>query len=166
MLVTNKKYFPSTLFYCKIKSALHKISYGRFVENKILLVKDLTRIQTVASYKAANLFLFPSNIECSPLVLFECLASRTFFLATDVGNVKEIISWSNSGKLLPTIDYKNGIKLANVVESAKMLEQVFAEKDSIIKSSIDGYIAFTKKYNWKVITEEYLMLYEKFTIKS
>jgi glycosyltransferase involved in cell wall biosynthesis len=164
--ITKKKFYPSTLFYCKIKSILHKISYGRMFENKMILVKDLTRNQTVACYKEANLFLFPSNIECSPLVLFECMASQTFFLATDVGNVKEIISWSNSGKLLPTIDYKNGIKSADIVESAKILEQLFIEKNSINKSSLDGFHAFTKKFTWKIITEQYLMLYQKFIMNA
>jgi glycosyltransferase involved in cell wall biosynthesis len=55
------------------------------------MITSLSRIETLAAYHQADLFLFPSNIECSPLVLFESIASKTPFLTTDVGNAKEII---------------------------------------------------------------------------
>jgi L-malate glycosyltransferase len=71
-------------------------------QEKQILVRDLKREQTLAAYHEADLFLFPSNIECSPIVLFEAMASKTPFLATDVGNVKEIINWTGGGCLLPT----------------------------------------------------------------
>lgn len=75
-------------------------SYRR--SDKKLIIANLSREETVAAYKSAELFLFTSNIECSPIVLFECMASRTPFLTTDVGNSAEIIEWSKSGILLPT----------------------------------------------------------------
>ena len=70
--------------------------------DKRLIVASLSRAETVAAYKSADLFLFTSNIECSPIVLFECMASKTPFLSADVGNSSEIIEWSKSGLLLPT----------------------------------------------------------------
>ncbi len=87
---------------CEFKKILNFLpSYA--INNKKLIVKSLNREETVAAYKEADLFLFPSSIECSPIVLFECMASKTPFLTTDVGNAKEIIEWSGGGILLPTI---------------------------------------------------------------
>jgi len=72
-------------------------------DDKRIVVTPLSRPETVSAYHAADLFMFPSNIECSPIVLFECMASRTPFLVTDVGNCAEIIDWSGgAGVLLPS----------------------------------------------------------------
>jgi len=49
----------------------------------------IPREQTVAAYREADLFLFGSYIEASPLVIIEAKASRTAFVSTDCGNVKE-----------------------------------------------------------------------------
>jgi L-malate glycosyltransferase len=54
--------------------------------------------ETVAAYQAADLFLFPSDIERSPVVLFEAMASRTPFLTTAVGNAEEIFGWSGGDR--------------------------------------------------------------------
>ena len=119
----------------------------------------MTRRQTVAAYMEADLFLFPSNLECSPLVLFECLASKTPFLTTDVGNAKEIISWSNSGKLLPTLDLKDGLKIAEINMSANVLEEFISDKNDLKEKSILGFETFTHNYSWSKISKEYEQLY-------
>ncbi|HSH65442.1 MAG TPA: glycosyltransferase family 4 protein, partial [Bacteroidia bacterium] len=64
-----------------------------FFPQKKYIITLLNRQDTVAAHKAADLFLFPSQIECSPIVLFEAMAGKTPFLSTDVGNVREIIEW-------------------------------------------------------------------------
>jgi TctA family transporter len=87
---------------CRLQMWLNAHSAGKKRSGKTLLVKKLTREEIVAAYLAADLFLFPSRIECSPIVLFECLASHTPFLTTDVGNAAEIVSWTGAGELLPT----------------------------------------------------------------
>ena len=93
----------SCIKICKKQELTLNKSKRYRVEKKQLLVQQLNREETVLAFLTANLFLFPSNIECSPIVLFEAMASKTPFLATDVGNIKEIIGWSNGGLLLPTI---------------------------------------------------------------
>ncbi len=95
--------------------------------NKKYIITDLTREETVAAYKSANLFLFPSNIECSPIVLFECMASHLPFLTTDVGNSKEIIEWSNGGEILPTNIGKDGYSRADIEPSAKKLDETLGK---------------------------------------
>lgn len=77
----------------------------------------------------ADLFLFPSNVECSPIVLFECMASRTPFLATDVGNATEIIALSGGGVCLPTKIARNGESRATIRESAPLLEELSEDSE-------------------------------------
>ena len=64
---------------CQSKQLIFSVSPFRVKDHKQLIVSSLNRIDTIAAYQQADLFLFPSNIECSPLVLFECMASKTPF---------------------------------------------------------------------------------------
>lgn len=153
--------------------------------NKRLIVKHLTRKETIAAYIEADLFLFPSNTECSPIVLFECMASKTPFLTTDVGNAKEIIIWSGAGKLLPTIkkssldsllisilkkgvktilgatNYKREFSIAKTKESALILEQLYQNKKELKNMAINGYKAWLDKFNWEKISRDYEEVYNK-----
>jgi len=66
---------------------------------KRVLLLDLPRAELIQAYKAADLFVFASKIEYSPLVLFEAAAAGTPFLSVPVGNVDEIIRWTGAGVL-------------------------------------------------------------------
>jgi glycosyltransferase involved in cell wall biosynthesis len=159
--LTGKSFLPACYISCLFNSVLSKISYDRFFKKKQLLVKNLSRKDTVASYMEADLFLFPSNIECSPLVLFECMASKTFFLTSDVGNAKEIISWSNSGELLPTLELDECLKICNVNGAATILERCVTNKAIFKEKAEEGFIRFTNNYTWEKITMKYESLYEE-----
>ncbi len=153
--------------------------------NKRLIIKHLTRKETIAAYVEANLFLFPSNTECSPIVLFECMASKTPFLTTDVGNAKEIIEWSGAGKLLPTIkkdsldpllisifkkyikitlnsvNHKREFSIAKIKKSALILEQLYNNKEELNTMAKNGYQAWLNKFNWEKIAKKYEWIYNK-----
>jgi glycosyltransferase involved in cell wall biosynthesis len=152
-------FYPSCSIFCSINSALNKFSYNKIFNKKELLVKNLSREETVAAYMEADLFLFPSNIECSPLVLFECMASKTPFLTTDVGNTREIILWSNSGKLLKTMCFNNYVK-ADIRCSSRELENFILDIDLRKKMEQDGFNNFNLKFSWQIISDSYLTLYK------
>jgi glycosyltransferase involved in cell wall biosynthesis len=134
-------------------------SLKRFFDDKKLMVTSLPRNQTVAAYKAADLFLFPSNIECSPLVLFECMAARTPFLTTDVGNAGEIIGWSGAGQLLPTIKDSSGYSKAEVDGAAEMLRDIYHQPAKRAAMQGSGFAAWRERFTWERITESYEALY-------
>ena len=144
---------------CFIQEKIFNISLSRLRDNKRLIIKALSRPETIAAYQQSNLFLFPSNIECSPLVLFECMASKTPYLTTDVGNTKEIIEWSQSGLLLPTIKDNRGYGKADIKKSSSLLESIFydQEKQELMKNN--GFASWEKKFTWEGITTEYEKLY-------
>lgn len=129
--------------------------------NKRIIVSELSREETVAAYHAADLFLFPSNIECSPLVLFESMAAKTPFLTTDVGNSKEIIKWSSAGRLLPTDKLENGYVRTRVTEAIKLLEEMYNSKSSREAMGLSGYQAWQERFTWEKITLRYEELYKR-----
>jgi glycosyltransferase involved in cell wall biosynthesis len=136
-------------------------------KNKRLIIADLPRSETVAAYLTADLFLFPSNIECSPIVLFECMASKTPFLSTEAGNAKEIVTWSNAGEILPTIFEKNdyGLCRADIFPSIKMLENLYRDQPRRQKMQCEGYKNFKERFSWEKITRQYEKLYLDLLIK-
>lgn len=146
--------------YCFVKEKLFNLSPKRLSDKKRLIVAPLSREETVGVYKQADLFLFPSNIECSPIVLFECMASKTPFLTTDVGNAKEIIKWSKSGLLLPTTKDINGYSKAKVNESVIILEKISndARRRKIMADS--GFKIWANKFTWGKIAKNYEGLYK------
>jgi len=144
---------------CRRSALLFNNSPFRLIDNKKIIIKSLQREQTISVYKQADLFLFPSNVECSPIVLFECMASKTSFLVTDVGNSKEIIKWSNSGILLPTKKDKRGYSYAKINESSKILEEIFYDKEKRKIMAEAGFKAWKKRFTWDKIAKEYEMIY-------
>ncbi len=126
-----------------------------------ILTLDLPRDETIQAFKQSDLFLFPSNIECSPLVIFESLAAGLPFLATNVGNVEEIIKWTNAGKILPTWKNNVGKSIADTEASAKILKSLYEDKELRKELGQNGKKAFKEKFTWEKITKQYEELYKK-----
>ncbi len=145
---------------CKLQHFFTKFSSQVQTNGKRLIVTTLNRPETVAAYQQADMFLFPSNIECSPLVLFECLASRTPFLTTDVGNAAEILAWSNAGQLLPTTKTPDGSSHADVQASIKTLEEFYEDKKGRQQMAASGHEAWRERFTWEGIAGQYEQLYQ------
>jgi len=144
-------------------------NFNRSITSKLkkqkIIVKDIVRKDTVDLLKTSDLFLFPSNIEASPIVLFEACAAKTPFLVTDVGNSKEIIKWTSGGKLLPTYKDDEGYSHAKINESAAELQKIYNNPGLREQMATNGYKAWKSKYSWEKITEQYLKLYKRVSKK-
>ena len=134
-----------------INSCYWQCQLLKLLSGKDILIKDLTREETVAAFKTANVFLFTSKIECSPLVLFESLAAKTPFLTYDVGNSKEIIKWTKGGILLPN----------DINKSAKILKKYYHHPSYLAAIGKRGYNAWLKRFTWEKITRQYENVYKK-----
>lgn len=130
-----------------------------FFPRKRYIITLLNREETVAAYKAADLFLFPSKIECSPIVLFEAMASETAFLSTDVGNAAEIVEWSHGGEILPTFIDEQGFSCARIDESAAQLDKLYEDDQKRNQLAKQGFQAWEKKFSWEIITKRYEQMY-------
>jgi L-malate glycosyltransferase len=144
---------------CKFKEFFFRLDPQNRFRNRYLLIPSLNRKQIVELYKTADLFLFPSNIECSPIVLFECMASGTPFLTTDVGNAKEIIDWSGAGALLPTIKDTLGYSHANIGQSVKLLEDMYYNPKKRAEMKEAGFKNWREQFSWEIIAKRYEAVY-------
>ncbi|NMC36403.1 glycosyltransferase family 4 protein [Candidatus Beckwithbacteria bacterium] len=144
---------------CYFRKTISNITPQNIINKKRVVMASLSREETISVLEESDLFLFPSNVECSPIVLFECLAAKVPFLATDVGNIKEIIAWSGSGDLLPTKSRQDTYKEAKIIPSAKLLEKLHNNKKLRNKMVKSGYDAWLKKFTWEKIAKQYEKLF-------
>lgn len=128
---------------------------------KFVFMDTPDRAGTVAAYQRADMFLFPSNLEASPIVLFECMASRTPFLVTDVGNAREIIEWSGAGYLLPTRRRRDGLVHALIDPSVRILDAMLCDDEGRRRMADAGHSAWRERFTWEAILARYLDLYEE-----
>ncbi len=175
---------------CRQRADELNSSYGFRHRNKRILVSRLSRKETVEAYRDADIFLFPSNLECSPIVLFECMASSTPFLTSRVGNADEIVEWSEGGVLLPTWCVEGGASLGDAVRqstgkgagwkqwrrnfyllrkgyslaqidgSVEHLEKLCHDPGRRISMGDRGNRVWREKFTWRSIASEYESLYK------
>ena len=134
--------------------------------NRRLLVKKLSREETIKAFYASDLFLFPSNIECSPIVLFEANAAGLPFFTTNVGNAKEISDWTNGGVILPTIFKKNMLGYAKIKESTELIDEYLKSPEKLKKLGKAGQEKVIQGFTWKNITQKYESLYKELNAKT
>ena len=166
LLIIGNSFGGGCIKDCSFKEKIFNLSPQRLFDKKKLLIVSLVRQETINAYKQADLFLFPSNIECSPLVLFECMASKTPFLVTDVGNSKEIIAWSKSGLLLPTVIDKSGYSKVKIDESIKILENICRHPPKRLQMAESGFTAWKKKFTWGKIIQQYEQVYQQLVLEA
>jgi glycosyltransferase involved in cell wall biosynthesis len=145
----------------------NKKQSSRLKNKKIIIADMLDRKKTIDAYKQSDLFFLPSNIECSPIVLFEAMAAKLPFLSTDCGNAKEIITWSHGGMILPSAKiplYKKLLcpyisVIADINGSAKILEKIRYNKELSSNLAKNGHSAWLKRFTWEKIAKQYEELY-------
>ncbi len=113
--------------------------------DRIHVLNNVPRDLVVSAYHEADAFVFGSKIECAPLVTYESFASRTPFITTDVGIVK---------------DHKELIRIVrNPIEMASELHNLM-ENPVFYKTMTDrAYDEFNRLYSWEKIAEQFEILY-------
>ena len=147
-------------FRCFLTSVLLNLYFCLTKAKKKVTLKEVSRSEVLKYYSEANLFLFPSNIECSPIVLFESMASQTPFLSSPAGNASEIVDMTKAGKLLPAKVAGDGRIVVDVGEGVKVLEKLFNDKEELRVMGERGHSAWEKFFTWEKIADQYLMVYE------
>ena len=161
LLIVGNSYREGCVKFCNKQASLFKFSLHGKIDDKKIVITGLNRKETVAAYKEADLFLFPSNVECSPIVLFEACATKTPFLTSDVGNTREIIEWTNGGKLLPTYKDHNRLSHAKIDDSVRRLENIIRNEKLLQVMAKNGYRSWKKRFTWEKISKQYDSLYRR-----
>ena len=164
VLIGNTIGHRGCLWHCRARSAATRLmSMGQ----KQVILLDIPRPDVVAAFHAADLFVFPSNIECSPLVLFEAMASKTPFIATACGNASEIAEWGRSGIIVPSrIREKDGYRFANSDALKTTIEQLAQNPEQREMMAENGHRAWEKRFCWEAIVTEYERAYETAIARS
>lgn len=163
VLCGNKISYLKDAFYGHYSYWLLRFQAG--LRGKKIIFTDLGRSETVEAFREADLFFFPSVVECSPIVLFEAMAAGVPFLASDAGNTAEIIRWSDAGWLLPGEKMKNGWVKVDISGSIRKLESVLADRIAMKAAGLNGKKVWKEKFTWKKIAQQYIELYQSL-IKS
>ncbi len=122
---------------------------------------DLDRASTVDAMRQADLFLFPSRVECSPIVLFETLAAGVPFLASEAGNTAEIVDWTHGGWTIPGVKDTRGWVLPDITSGAAGLERLLERPAERREAAQAGHKAWEEHFTWQRIAEQYVQQYQR-----
>lgn len=122
---------------------------------KRVLVVDLPREDLVQAYMHADLFVFASWIEYSPLVLFESAAAGTPFLSAQVGNADEVARWTGAGVMGPSIVDARGYTRIDLERFADQWGQLMQDKEGLRELGRNGKKNWAARFTWGRIAQEY-----------
>jgi glycosyltransferase involved in cell wall biosynthesis len=116
---------------------------------------DLTRSALIQAYKAADLFVFASKIEYSPLVLFEAAAAGTPFLSVPVGNADEIVNWTGGGMLCPATKDDFGYTSVDPQTLASEMARCMKDQALLDRLGTTARERCRRLFAWDVVVEYY-----------
>lgn len=136
---------------------------------KRIVMTDLPREELIGAFLDADLFVFASLIEYSPLVLFEACAAGLPFLTVPVGNSREIVEWTKGGELCPAPVDGQGFTRVDPQVLGAHIARLAADPRRLAELGSNGRRAWQEEFNWESISLEYERLFERLspsTIKT
>lgn len=122
---------------------------------KRVILTDLKRPELIQAYMAADLFVFASRIEYSPLVLYEAAAAGTPFLTVPVGNADEIVRWTGGGLLCEASKDSLGYTRVDPRNLAKAMASCMREPAMLGPLGATGRERWRKYFTWQVVAGYY-----------
>jgi glycosyltransferase involved in cell wall biosynthesis len=122
---------------------------------KRVLCTDLPRADLVQAFMAADLFVFASTVEYSPLVLFEAAAAGTPFLSVPVGNAEEIARWTRGGVICPAPKDARGYVRVDPSRLAREIERYVASPEMLARIGAAGKESWRRMFTWRAIAPQY-----------
>ena len=139
--------------YDKVLACVEQINTQSLQKRALLL--DLHRTDLIQAYFAADLFVFASHVEYSPLVLFEAAAAGTPFITSNAGNAKEIIHWLGGGFMMKDSANPEGFRIINPQSLADEIAALMNQKSLLEKTGKKLKESWQKDYTWDVIAKRY-----------
>ncbi|MBP0598387.1 glycosyltransferase family 4 protein [Herbaspirillum sp. LeCh32-8] len=133
----------------------------RPASGKRILMIDLPRQELIGAFLEADLFVFASLIEYSPLVLFEACAAGLPFLTVPVGNSREIVEWTQGGELCPAPVDGQGFTRVDPQVLGAHIARLAADPARLAELSANGRRAWQEHYNWDTISRQYEALFSR-----
>lgn len=122
---------------------------------KLVVKTNLPRPDLIEVFFTADLFVFASNIEYSPLVLFEAGAAGLPYLTVPVGNADEIVRWTGGGELCPASKDERGYTRVDPAVLAEHIQSLLDAPERRRKLGEAGRASWRSTYNWAAIAPRY-----------
>ena len=152
---------PGIGYYDMFKEQSDRINHShKFPGKKVILLDGTKRDQVRELLMCADLFVFFSNIEASPLVLFEAAAAGVPFVSTAAGNSAEIAKWTGAGTIVKPHEPPRGRVAADLKDALWQVAKLAYNRPRRKEMGRVGHEVWEKKFTWEKITEDYLKLYE------
>ncbi len=129
--------------------------------NKRVIVIDLPRLELVQAFMNADLFVFASHVEYSPLVLFESAAAGTPFLSVPVGNSEEIARWTGAGVICPAPRDNKGYTKVDPRVLAEYWSRLVKDMPHLRRMGAAGKQNWAEKFTWDKIASQYESIFVK-----
>jgi glycosyltransferase involved in cell wall biosynthesis len=148
-------------YFSSMNELIKKINSGHFGRNKRVIIANLSRDDLISAYFESDVFLFASNIEYSPLVLYEACAAGLPYITCPVGNSEEIIEWTRGGVLCAAQTDELGNVHINIDDMVNHIETYLHNPDEFQQLGQSGRSAWKRRFNWDTLVNEYLEIFQK-----
>jgi len=132
---------------------------NRAAPAKRAILVNLPRRELVQAYFNSDLFVLASNIEYSPLVLFEAAAAGLPFLSVPVGNAEEIARWTGAGEICPAPCDPLGYTRPDPSALAEHIESLALRESDRRSYGEAGRRNWREQFTWQKITDRYEELF-------
>lgn len=156
-ILANEPTGPGCGRRCRLSAAARNLVR----RDRRIIVADLSRESVVEAFADADLFLFCSMVECSPLVLFEAMAAGLPFVSLDVGNAAEIAKWGGGGVVVPSGRDSLGRVTAPVAEVAAAAGALLADPGRRDEMGASARATWQAGFTWEEIAGRYAGLYRE-----
>jgi glycosyltransferase involved in cell wall biosynthesis len=109
----------------------------------------------VQAFMTADLFVFASVVEYSPLVLFEAAAAGTPFLSVPVGNSEEIARWTGGGIICPAARDERGYTQVDPNVLARKMRRCMDDPHLLARLGETGRTTWLRQFTWQAIAPRY-----------
>lgn len=133
------------------------LAYRRILRqrDKQIVFTDLPREKMIAAFFTADLFVFASRVEYSPLVLFEAAAAGLPFLTVPVGNAEEIAEWTGAGEIVPAGRDRVGNTRVSADVLSRAMAGLAADRERLLTLGRQGRESWRRNYTWEKIVGRY-----------
>ena len=131
------------------------ISIANSQSGKKVLKTHMSREDTVQAFLNSDLFVFASNVEYSPIVLYEAAAAGLPFLSVPVGNAEEIADWTDGGIICPADKDRLGYTRVDPAVLAQHIARLMDDADLRQTLGRSGRAAWSREFNWTAIAHRY-----------
>lgn len=130
----------------------------------VLFLQDIERQDTLDALNSADVFLFPSQQEVSPLVLLETMAAGKPWISLDVGNATDL----QGGFCIPAPVINSMRQFDSNISNIFLnrLQQLLDNPDVCNRMGELGKKQIIEQYDWKMIKHLYKDIFDACIIRS